>query len=175
VEENCGTDTIWVTSVRDPDGATVCEISWGGQEWYPSVAAIRMTALDLVTCAAYAEMMMKLIGLGLPKEHVLKFTADMLSGTDRTMFGTPETVELHPAGSTKRREPLVVVKRGTLEGSFSPEVARGMALQWLEVAEAAESDQLVAEALRVNGADEAYMEKVFGYLRSLRTSETGHG
>jgi hypothetical protein len=49
-----------------------------------------------------------------------------------------------------------------------------MALAWLEVAEATESDQLVAEALRAAGAvDEAAMGKVFGYLRELRGKAHG--
>ena len=77
---------------------------------------------------------------------------------------------LTPAGSTKRREALVLVKRGSQDGALSPDEARAMALRWLAVAEATESDQLVSEALRATGSDEAGTEKVFGYLRELRSA-----
>ena len=49
-----------------------------------------------------------------------------------------------------------------------PAEARSMALQWLEAAEATESDQLVSEALRGTGFDGGQQERVFGYLRELR-------
>ena len=160
-------DTIWVASVRDPDGQPVCEINWGAKHYYAPVADVRQTAVDLVTCAAYAEMMMKLTGLGLPAAHVSAFTSDLLSDAGRTMFGTPKTVTLLPAGSTRRREALVLIKRGSSEGALSPDEARAMALRWFEVAEATESDQLVAEALRAVGS-EADTGRLFGYLRELR-------
>jgi len=164
-----GDETIWVTSTRDPDGRPVCEINWGDKHYYAPVADVRQTALDLVTCAAYAEMMMKLAALGLPAGHVSAFTTDLLSDAGRTMFGTPRTVTLLPAGSTKRKQALVLLRRGSSEGALSPDEARGMALDWLQVAEATESDQLVAEALRATGiASEAETGKLFGYLRELR-------
>jgi hypothetical protein len=163
-------DTIWVVSTRDPDGKPVCEINWGAKRYYAPVADVRQTALDLVTCAAYAEMMMKLAGLGLPAAHVSAFTSDLLAEAGRTMFGTPRTVTLLPAGSTKRREALVVIRRGSSEGMVSPGEARNMALQWLEAAEATESDQFVAEALRATRiASDTDVAQLFGYLRELRS------
>jgi hypothetical protein len=51
----------------------------------------------------YAEMMMKLVGLGLPAAQVSAFTSDLLAEAGRRMFGASATVELMPAGSTKRR------------------------------------------------------------------------
>lgn len=164
--------TIWVTSTRSPDGRPVCEITWDGERWHAPVADIRATAIDLVTCAAYAEMMMRLADLGLPAAAVSNFASDLLSGAGRVMFGSRATFELLPAGSTKHRQPLVLLRRfanRAWDGSVSPDEARGMALQWLEAAEATESDQLVAEALRavvkISG-DET--EKLFAYLRELR-------
>lgn len=164
-----GTDTIWVISTRDPDGEPVCEINWGPKRYYAPVVDVRQTALDLVTCAAYAEMMMKLAGLGLPARAVSAFTTDLLSDAGRTMFGTPRTITLLPAGSTKRKQALVLLNRGSSEGALSPDEARGMALDWLQVAEATESDQLVTEALRATRiASDAETAKLFGYLRELR-------
>ena len=164
---------IWVTSGRYPDGEASCKITWDGQEWIAPVEDIRVTALDLVTCAAYAEMMMKLIDLGLPPQHVTAFTTDLLSDAGRRMFGTEQAITVMPAGSSKRRQPLVLLKHGPLKGSVSPAEARGMALGRLEAAEASESDQLVSEALRATGiADVAAQGKLFGYLRSLRSGDT---
>ena len=79
--------------------------------------------------------------------------------------------DVKPAGSTKRREALVLLKRGSQAGELNPDEARAMALRWLAVAEATESDQLVSEALRATGSDEAAAEKLFGYLRELRSSK----
>jgi hypothetical protein len=162
-------DTIWVISTRGPDDKPVCEINWGKKRYYAPVADVRQTALDLVTCAAYAEMMMKLAGLGLPARHVSAFTSDLLSDAGRTMFGTPRTITLLPAGSTKRKQALVLLNRGSSEGALSPDEARGMALQWLEAAEATESDQLVTEALRATRiASATDIVQLFGYLQKLR-------
>ena len=162
-------DVLWIISTRDPDGQPVCEITWDAKRWYAPVADVRQTAIDLVTCAAYAEMMMKLAGLGLPAVHVSAFTSDLLSDAGRTMFGTPKTLTLLPAGSTKRKEALVLLRRGSSDGALSPDEARVMALRWLEVAEATESDQLVAEALRATRiASDTDVAQLFGYLRELR-------
>ena len=65
----------------------------------------------------------------------------------------------------------MLLMRGSKVGELSPQEARAMALRWLAVAEATESDQLVSEALRATGSDEAAAEKVFGYLRELRSAK----
>src|SRR5207244_3907920 len=93
---------------------------------------------------------------------------DLLSGSGKRYFGAKSTVTMLPAGSSKRREAFVLLKRGSLEGSVSPAEARAMALRWLAAAEATESDQLVSEALRATGSDDEAQEKLFGYLRKLR-------
>ena len=43
-----------------------------------------------------------------------------------------------------------------------------MAVRFLEVAEATESDQVVSEALRGAGVDQAQQDRIFGYLQQLR-------
>ncbi len=164
-----GDESIWIQSTRGPDDEPACEITWGPIQCYAPVGDVRETALDLVTCAAYAEMMMTLITeVGLPANVVSQFTSDLLSGHGRTYFGAKTTMTMMPAGSSKRREALVLLSRGSMRGALSPHEARAMALRWLAVAEATESDQLVSEALRVTGSDEAAQEKLFGYLRELR-------
>ena len=163
---------IWIQSTRGPDDEPVCEITWGPLQCYASVGDVRETAIDLVTCAAYAEMMMTLVTrVKLSADIVSRFATHMLDGRDKRYFGSKTTMTLLPAGSTKRREALVLLKRGSLDGALSPDEARAMALRWLAVAEATESDQLVAEALRATTAlSGAQVEKLFGYLRELRAA-----
>lgn len=162
-------DSIWIESTRGPDDEPACLLRWGPVEAYASVDDVRTTALDLITCAAYAELMMTMVvKVGLGADVVSRFATDLLSGAGRRFFGAKTTLLLTPAGSTKRREALVLVKRGSQNGALSPQEARQMALRWLATAEATESDQLVSEALRATGSDEAATEKVFGYLRELR-------
>jgi hypothetical protein len=164
-------DSIWIQSTRGPDDEPVCEITWGALQCYASVGDVRETAIDLVTCAAYAEMMMTLIiRVKLPASVVSQFATDLLSGGDKRYFGAKTTMTLLPAGSSKRREALVLLKRGSAEGALSPDEAREMALRWLSVAEATESDQLVSEALRATGATAEAQDKLFGYLRELRSA-----
>jgi hypothetical protein len=166
-------ESIWIQSTRGPDDEPVCEITWGPLQCYATVADVRETAIDLVTCAAYAEMMMTLVTrVGLSADVVSQFTTELLDDRDKRYFGTKTTMLLLPAGSTKRREPLVILNRGSMKGSVSPDEARAMALRWLAAAEATESDQLVSEALTATGtADEAAAEKLFGYLRELRSDK----
>lgn len=169
-------DCIWIQSTRGPDDEPVCEITWGPLQYYASVEDVRETAIDLVTCAAYAEMMMMLIiRVNLPAAVVSQFATDLLSGRDKRYFGAKTTMTLLPAGSSKRQEALVLLKRGSTEGALSPDEARAMALRWLAAAEATESDQLVSEALRATGADSAAQEKLFGYLRELRSARDANG
>ena len=165
-------ESIWIESTRGPDDEPVCRVQWGPIECYASVEDVRTTAIDLVTCAAYSEMMMTLVvKVSLSADVVSRFATELLSGAGRSYFGAKTTLTMLPAGSTRRREALVLVKRGSQAGELSPDEARAMALRWLAVAEATESDQLVSEALGATGSDEAAAEKLFGYLRELRSSK----
>jgi hypothetical protein len=160
-------ETIWIQSCRGGEPPS-CTIKWDPLEFYAPVADVRVTAIDLVTCAAYAEMMMKLVGLGMPPQQVSAFTTDLLSDSKRRMFGTATTIKLLPAGSSKRREAIVLLKRGNMEGAVSPAEARDMALAWLEAAEASESDALVSQAVEQAFPDLAPAEELFAALRKLR-------
>ena len=48
--------SIWIESTRDPDGQPVCLVTFDKLQYYAPVEDVRATAIDLVTCAAYAEM-----------------------------------------------------------------------------------------------------------------------
>jgi hypothetical protein len=172
-----GGDSIWIESTRGPDHEPACLITFGPLQYYAPVGDVRETALDLITCAAYAELMMTLVTrLDLPAATVSALATDLLSGRGKRYFGAKTTMTLLPAGSSRQRQALVLLKRGSQDGALSPDEARAMALAWLAVAEATESDQLVSEALRATGTDECEQDRVFGYLRQLRTSaEAGAG
>lgn len=169
-------DAIWVESTRGADDEPVYLLTWGSLQWYAEVEVARKTALDLVTCAAYAEMMMLMTtALDLPGNIASQLMTDLLRGSGIHRFGSNDTVDLLPVGSTKTGKPWVQLKRGNKEGHLSPAEARGMALQWLEVAEATESDQLITEVLQSAGIDNATQETVFRYLRELRNFTPGTG
>jgi hypothetical protein len=160
---------IWIVSTRGPDDEPVCQITWDGQDWYAPVEDVRETAADLMTCAAYAEMMMTLtVRLELPPETASAFATDMLRDRPKRFFGAKTTMTMLPAGDSRRRQPLVVLKRGSREAMLFPDEARDMAMAWFAVAEATESDQMVSEALRTMGIPAATQEHLFGYLRELR-------
>ena len=165
-----GQDTLAALTGDGPDDEPVCKVTWDGRGWHAPVEDVRETALDLVTCAAYAEMMMTLITRAkLSPEIVSRLATEMLDGRDKRSFGAKATMTLLPAGSSKRRQALVLLKRGSLEGELTPGEARAMALAWLAVAEATESDQLVSEALRATGVPAETQDRLFGYLRELRS------
>lgn len=168
-------ETIWITSTRDPDGEPVCELSWGGQDWYAPVAEVRQTAQDLVTCAAYADMMREMIVTAeIPPKTVEAFTASLLHNAGRTRaYGSAGTVDIVPAGAVHKasgeRQAVVLLSHGKRDGMVTAEEAREMAGVWLAAAEATESDRLVAEAFRATQpGNDAGLDRLFGYLRKLR-------
>ncbi|MFI6819243.1 hypothetical protein ACIBG7_43130 [Nonomuraea sp. NPDC050328] len=166
-------DVITIVSVRDADRPAGCLISWHGRDWIAPVAAVRDTALDLITCAAYADMLIHVtLKLGLDPDTASRFTGDLLvSQSGRCSWGHDETLTLLPVGSTKDKRGLVWIWHGReLQGVVTTQEARQMGLDWLSAAEATESDQLVAEALRTaGGLDEPRIEGLFAYLHELRS------
>jgi len=164
---------LWVASTRDPDGEPVCELTWGPVQWYAPVADVRQTALDLVSCAAYADMIKLLIAkVGLEPAVVEQVTLDLMRVAGRTRdHGTPSTIDVFPASGTSKargREAVVIFRRGGIDGMVTSVEAREMAQQWMAVAEATESDQLVAEAFRATFPGNGGLDRLFGYLRKLR-------
>lgn len=175
-------ETIRIASTRDPDGEPVCELAWGQKHWYAPVADVRRTALDLVTCAAYAEMMREMIlKAGIPPSTVEAFATSLLRGVGRRQsqpwsgggFGAATTMDLIPASGihkpTGERLACVLLACSGMDGMLTADEAREMAGIWLATAEATESDQLVAEAYRAtHRGNDAGLTTLFGYLRKLR-------
>jgi len=160
---------LTVESTRGPDDEPACLLTWGALQWYASVAEVRETALDLLACATYADMMLIMVQVvKCPPQIVGHFAGDLLERSGKRYLGHPATVLLTPAGSSTRAEAMVLLKRGSIDGYLTAAEARPMALGWLSAAEATESDQLVSEALRALHMDGVIQEQLFGYLRKLR-------
>lgn len=163
---------IWIVSTRGPDDEPVCEITWGPVQWYASVADVRQTAIDLVSCAAYAEWIhLLLVKVKVPPKVVEQVTVQLMRLGGRTDdHGLGTTINLYPASGRNKagvRQPAVIMRRGGLDGMVSPAEAREMALAWFAAAEATDSDQVLSEALRAlhPGVD---AERLFAYMRELR-------
>ncbi|PZG20628.1 hypothetical protein [Nonomuraea aridisoli] len=171
-----GADVIEIVGGLDPDAPTDCLISWRGQDWTATVDVVRATAVDLFTVASWADVMVHVtVKLGLDPNTASRFTGELIvSQTGRRAWGYDETLSLLPVGSTKDKRGLVLIRRGHLKGVLSTDEARQMGLAWLVAAEAAESDQLVAEALRTaGGMPPDRIDGLFAYLRELRADHGG--
>lgn len=128
----------------------------------------------MVACAAYAEMLMLLTeALKMDGPTASAVISDLLRRRGVTGFGTPNTLDMLPAGESKSATPVVLLARSVRQEALRTDQAREAAGQWLEVAEAAESDQLVLEAAHaVIGIDAEQEERLFAYLRALRDQES---
>lgn len=167
---------ITIVAGRDPDSSPTCRISWQGQDWIADLDLVRATAVDLFTVASWADVMMHVtVKLGLDPHTASEFTGDLIvSQTGRRAWGYDETLALLPVGSTKGKRGLVLIRRGRLHGVVTTNEARQMGLAWLLTAEAAESDQLLVEALRTaGGMSPERIEALFAYLRELRAGDAG--
>ena len=168
-------DSVWIISTRDVDNRPVCQLQWGPIEWYANVADVRETARDLIECAIHAEVMLLLsTKVGLEAGVVSDFMSEVIARSrfaslGKRFFGCKSTITLTPGASSKRREAVVILQRGSKRGAVSPAVAREMAQTWLTAAEATDSDRCVAEALQsVGKVDEGWTEGFFAYLKLLR-------
>jgi hypothetical protein len=167
-------EMLRITSTRGPDHEPVCMLSWGPLQWYAPVADIREAALDLLDCAAYAEFMMVLVvTVKLPPDVVSRATGEMLAGRDKPYFGTKTTVTMTSAGDSKRRQPLVLLKRGSHDGAVTPARAREMALAWLETAAGTDTDQLLSAALREAQIGEDQQDMLFALMMQMRAARDG--
>lgn len=173
---NTESETIRIESTRDSDGPAQCLLRWGALEWYAPVDDVRTTASDLQECAIYAELMMLMVSkLKLPKHSVSMLTRDLIKlghPDGRPPVGCATTLKLTPAGSSRTGEPAVIVERGSQAETISTAIAREMAAIWRYAAEAAESDQLVADALTATlKVDEGWIDGFFDLLKQMRGAQ----
>lgn len=173
-------DVIAIESTRAMNGASpACLLRWGPREWYASVEAVRRTAEDLFTCAAYADMIGELLRIELPPNVVGGFTTAMLAGRRPRYFGSPDTVFLLPVGSSSQGRGAVALgrhdhfHRGRTDGLLLPDEARAMGRVWLQGAEAAEADTLFGAVIqRAGWMTEVELDALFGLLSDIRSGDT---
>lgn len=168
---------VWIESTRGPDDEPVCLVTVGPYQSYPSVDAVRETAMDMFTCAAYAELMLELVTgpAHIPPPAVEALMTSLLRGRQKRFFGAKDTLTMMPAVGRdrrpggRRRRAAVLLTRGKWNGWLTADEAREQAVAFLAVAEATESDQLVTEALHTMGMPAEKVAAVFGYLHALRS------
>jgi hypothetical protein len=162
--------SVWVESTRGPDDEPVCLVTVGPYQSWPSVDEVRQTAADLMTCAAYAEMLALLIRkVRLEPEIAGQMLTDMIATTGRRMFGTVHTLLMVPSSQHRGRTAVVVFERGKWDGLVTAEEARVMAAKWFAAAEATESDQLVSDALDTAGVTADTQTMIFALLKAQRS------
>lgn len=173
-------DVLRIVSLRaaGEDGSAVCRLSWHGLDWHATAAAVRQTAIDLVTAAAYADLIGVLLRTGRSTQGVQRLLSSVLTRAEpgRTFLGHRDTIRLGPAGSSRNSAGAVIVQRGSLGGQLDPGEARAMARQWFEAAEASEQDVLFTGVLtRAQWLTAEEMEAVFGLVAEHRAQTDGAG
>ena len=170
---------ILIESTRGPDDAPVCALVYDGRRSYPPSEDVRATALDLIVTAADAEACVLLSGLGLPPEVITAFVEDLLRRRGKKFYGTRSTIRIAPAASTRTGLAWVLLLRpggGGHDGALTPDEARRMARDWLEVAAGTDSDQLLAEALRAcTTITPAETQSLYAYMAALRAKRDRSG
>lgn len=169
-------DLILIESTRDRHKhGNACLITWGQHQWYAPVDAVRATAEDLFTCAAYADLIGELLRAGFGPAIVGRMTTAMLADRKPRFFGTPQTIYVLPAGSSARKAGAVVLSRrnafhkGKAQGALDPGEARAMGRAWFQAAEASEADTLFSSVLeRAGWMQEAEMDALFALLSDIR-------
>jgi hypothetical protein len=110
-----------------------------------------------------------LLRLNLDAELIAGFISLALQDRDKRYFGHRDTLMLMPGASTFRKAGAVIIQHNHTKASVDPDEARVMGRNWLEVAEASESDSLVDEALTHFGLlNQTERNRVFDYMRAAR-------
>ena len=177
--------SLWInTAPRTAEGVregapASCILSWGPLEWYAPVEDVVVTARDLMTCAAYADLTGDMLRIGLEPGNVQVMLQSVLpkalggrKPVQDGMLGMPSTIGVLPGGSSEKKAGIVMLKRGAqMSGSVTPDGARVMAQHWMEAAVAARHDELVGMTLAdVWGVDVGPdgIDAVLSYMSSMR-------
>jgi len=168
-----------IESTRAPEDAdAACMLRWQRREWVATVSDVRQTAEELFTCAAYADLIGQLLQDGFTGDVVAGLTREMLRKRQPQYFGMPNTMFMLPAGSSVRKQGLVLISRrnlfhkGKADGELAADEARAMARAWLTTAEAAEADTLFGRVLHRSGwMTEPELDALFGLLLDIRGGE----
>jgi hypothetical protein len=178
-DEPHGVIRIESTRGRDPEHP-VCVVTWDGLDKIASVADVRQTAEDLFTCAAYAELIGELLRTGIEAHIITTLIMRLLQSRSRRFFGTRSTLFLLPAGSSKDRAGAVAIGRrnvfhaGMADGVMTPVEACEMGRDWLEAAEATESDSLFGTLLhRSLRLSDLEIDSLFHLVQDIRAGTAG--
>lgn len=180
-----GNPDLWINTaprtaqdVRDGAPPT-CLITWGELEWYAPAEDVVTTARDVMTSAAYGDFIADLLEARTPGPTIQRMLQELLPralGGRRPawggMLGLGTTVGVMPGGSTRQKAGVVLIKRGSLAGSVTPDGARVMAQHWIETAVAARHDELVgmalADVLGLEDVGVGKIEAMLSYMASMR-------
>lgn len=124
-------------------GKPQCIVQWGKLAAVLDPEVVLRTARDLQAAAAHAET--DIAFMTVMRERVgmdLHSTASLLADirTARPMSTGEIALRIHAVAGTATGLPYVHIHRGSRSASLSPDMARGMAMDWTETAVAAYTD-----------------------------------
>ncbi|BDT39563.1 hypothetical protein [Streptomyces yaizuensis] len=176
-----GNPDIWIRAMRrldgDDDPHTTCLLTWGALEWYAPAPDVMQTATDLHACAAYADMLVALLDLGMDGGAAQQLLGNAMSKAaegrrlvEGGMLGAATTLGCMPAASSKAAAGVVMLKRGSMTGAVSTEGAREMAAHWMQSGLAANYDEIAETALRdlLGAGSGKQCDGFFEYMAALR-------
>ena len=156
VQGDTGTSLYIESAVNtDPHSTPVCRVQWDDLTLTPSVYAVMATAIDMYTCAAYADVLIGLMRSGIPPNDTARLATFMLSNYGkehgRHYLGHKETFTMLPAGSTTDKTSAVVLRRGSKHSRLNTAQTREIASHWLQAATVSQQDSLVASSVMAIG------------------------
>jgi hypothetical protein len=136
-------ETIDIRSTVTDTGQAACLLQWADNAALLDPTVVLNTARDLHTAAARAEtdiatMHVLRNKVGMDWHGAAAMVADIR--TARPMSSGKVALRIEAIAGAKTGLPYVHIHRGSLSSSMSPDVAREMATNWIEVAVAAQLD-----------------------------------
>lgn len=160
--------SIWIYSARGADLANpgTCLIEWDEDRWRAGPDAVRDTAHDLLTAASLADLLTSLFRRGIDGNTAREIVTSMMSRN----LGHPDIFPMIAAGGAEKQKlGMVLIEHDDRRTALTSETAREMAANWIQVAEASNTDSLFDEAMKdVLHAHDTERAQVFAYLRTIR-------
>ena len=160
--------SIWIYSARGADLANpgTCLIEWDEDRWRAGPDAVRDTAHDLLTAASHADLLTSLFKRGIDGNTAREIVTSMMTRN----LGHPDTFPMIAAGGAEKQKlGMVLIEHGDRRTAITAATAREMAANWIQVAEASNTDALFDEAMKdVLHAGDTERAQVFAYLRTIR-------
>lgn len=143
-------DVCFVRSTLDDDGKAAVLMKWGPIEALLTPDVVLTTGRDLMAAAVSAETDIALIqtfreDLG-AEDEMLGLVLAKVRGR-RPVSGGKPALRISAVAGARTGRPLVHIGRGSMKGELSPDEARGMAVDWIQTAVAAQIDVRMRYAL----------------------------